>query len=61
MSAFIDMTCGKCKRRYGWFGNLMDANPCPHCGWKPDKKELAKDEALMKEMEEKILNKKKES
>jgi hypothetical protein len=55
MPSFIDLTCGKCKRRYGWCGELTDCKPCPSCGWKPDPKEMAKDEAMMKEAEKKLF------
>ncbi len=29
--AFVDATCPKCRRRYGWCGPVGVVKPCPHC------------------------------
>jgi ribosomal protein S27E len=42
---FVDITCADCGERYGWFGHVTDANPCPHCGEPPNKREMAELEA----------------
>jgi hypothetical protein len=44
MAAFIDFTCAKCKKRYGWCGEITDQPPCPSCGHKPDATKLSKDQ-----------------
>lgn len=32
MAAFFDASCTKCKRRFGWSGELKDKPPCHYCG-----------------------------
>ncbi len=31
-NAMNDATCGKCGRRFGWYGRLVNRPPCPDCG-----------------------------
>lgn len=31
MSGFYDATCTKCRKRFGWCGELKDKPPCPKC------------------------------
>lgn len=50
MAAFVDLTCSKCRRRYGFAGELKDAPACPHCGTRPDAKALAADAAAIDEL-----------
>lgn len=45
--AFIDGTCLKCGRRYGWQGKIVDQPPCPKCGNEPDREALAKTQEQM--------------
>lgn len=28
----LDVTCRKCRKRFGWRGELRDRPPCPKCG-----------------------------
>ena len=44
-----DVTCPKCKKRFGWTGRLTDCPSCPKCGfqihskeWENDEKEIEK-------------------
>jgi len=39
MGAF-DATCPKCRRRFGWGGELIDKPPCPNCGHQSDPESL---------------------
>ena len=48
--SFIDATCPKCSKRFGWTGNLVDKPPCPKCGWKDDPEKLKK---IQEEMQKK--------
>jgi len=43
MTAFCDATCPKCKRRYGWHGEVIDWPPCPHCGHRVDPEIIKRD------------------
>lgn len=60
MPAFYDATCTKCKRRFGWSGELKNKPPCPKCGHH-DKITQAdlEDEAYMEEFLQELIKKKK--
>jgi len=57
MPAFIDGTCPKCKKRFGWVGEITDRPPCPKCGHQIPKEELEADQKAMDEMEALLLEK----
>lgn len=40
MNAMIDVRCEKCRKRFGWQGDLTSRPPCPGCGFRPDPAEL---------------------
>lgn len=43
MPSMFDLTCPKCRRRYGFaWERLAEAPPCPRCGAAPDRAALAK-------------------
>lgn len=48
--AFMDKTCRKCRKRFGWFGDVESEPPCPKCGFqdKPSEQDLK----AFKEMED---------
>lgn len=35
MPAFVDITCTRCGRRYGYLGEPASPPPCTHCGYVP--------------------------
>jgi DNA-binding XRE family transcriptional regulator len=45
--AFIDAVCRSCRKRFGWFGRIVDQPACPRCGRKPDRASLERDQAQM--------------
>jgi ribosome-binding protein aMBF1 (putative translation factor) len=47
--AFIDVSCPKCRRKFGWFGTMTERPPCPRCGHEIDKASLAHDQAKIDE------------
>jgi PHP family Zn ribbon phosphoesterase len=54
MPAFFDATCAKCRRKFGWSGELKDQPPCPKCGHvnkinDQDRKALEEFEKLLEE------------
>lgn len=49
MAAFFDDSCPKCRRRFGWQGELTDRPACPKCGHQVPRAEL---EAGQKEMDD---------
>jgi hypothetical protein len=51
MSAFIDVRCPECDRKFGWFGEFIDRPPCPKCGHRLPKSELEEIQAKMDEQE----------
>ena len=44
MNAHYDVSCKKCRRRYGWFGRVSQQPKCPKCGFRPSQIELDKAE-----------------
>ncbi len=44
MPAMIDAQCPKCRRRFGWHGDLTDRPACPRCGHQLPAAELAADQ-----------------
>lgn len=55
MGAFIDATCPKCHRKFGWSGSMRDRPPCPSCGHRPEQAELDRTEAEMEAMKQQLL------
>ncbi len=51
MGGFMDGTCPKCKKRFGWTGRVVDRPACPKCGHKVDLSELESDEREIKDFE----------
>lgn len=43
--AFIDVSCPKCHKKFGWFGLVTDRPPCPRCNHQIDSAALEKDQA----------------
>lgn len=58
MASFIDATCTKCGRKYGWCGEMKDRPKCPKCGhlepYDPS------DDKMIDEMRDFLLNKRKQ-
>jgi ribosome-binding protein aMBF1 (putative translation factor) len=61
--AMIDVSCPKCRRRFGWYGRFVDRPPCPRCDHqiKPADLERAQDQMnhardLFRELREKNSN-----
>ena len=52
MKAMFDVQCRKCRRKYGWGGEVLDQPPCPYCGTKPDPEKLAHDASEIKAFRE---------
>lgn len=50
--AFLDATCPKCGKRFGWTGNKP---PCPRCKYQDDPAELAELEAKLDRLTEEML------
>lgn len=55
MTAMIDATCPKCRRRIGWCGTMSNRPACPRCGHRPPQPELDAAEAEMQAIEERLL------
>jgi ribosome-binding protein aMBF1 (putative translation factor) len=55
MAAMIDASCSKCGRRFGWYGTMANMPACRRCGFRPPQEALDKEEAKMREMEERML------
>lgn len=49
MSMF-DAQCPKCRKRFGWSGEVRDRPPCPRCGHEIPAAELEADAAKIEEM-----------
>jgi PHP family Zn ribbon phosphoesterase len=60
VSAFMDATCPRCGRRFGWTGKAMDRPPCPKCGHVMARELLKKTDELMEEFEKKLARRNKE-
>ena len=52
MKAHWDVSCQKCKKKFGWYGTIYDAPPCPKCGAKYDVASLENDLKIIKEAKE---------
>ena len=48
-TAMSDVSCPKCRKRFGWRGDLKDRPPCPRCGHQVDAAVLAADQACLDE------------
>ena len=44
MNGFMDATCPKCRKRFGWFGTIMERPACPRCGYQVPAQDLERDE-----------------
>jgi Domain of unknown function (DUF4326) len=51
----IDVCCTKCRRRYGFAGEMTACPPCPRCGHRPDPGQLAHDQALLDQARRELL------
>ena len=47
MAAMIDVSCPKCRRRFGWCGTMRNQPSCPRCGHRPPQAELDAAEDVM--------------
>lgn len=61
MLGFIDVSCPKCNRKHGWFGEMTERPACPRCGYKVDPQELADVQAKMDEVERLLLTRPKDA
>jgi DNA-binding XRE family transcriptional regulator len=50
--AFIDVSCAKCGKKFGWFGLVVERPPCPRCGDRPAPADLERDQAAMNDFRE---------
>lgn len=48
MKGMMDVSCAKCRRRIGWFGDFTDQPACPRCGHRPTTEAL---DALQAQMD----------
>ncbi len=60
MASFIDVSCPKCGRKYGWFGEMKDRPKCPKCGHQVpyDPEEEKKFQSALDELRDKMLRQK---
>ena len=49
---FMDALCPKCKKRFGWYGRVVDRPACSRCGHRPDAADLERDQAAMNDFRE---------
>lgn len=61
MPGFIDVSCPKCNRKHGWFGEMVQRPACPRCGHQVDPKKLTEVQAKMDEMERLLLTRPKDA
>lgn len=48
----IDVSCPKCRRRFGWAGRVVDRPPCPRCGFMPARADLEHDQQQLNDFRE---------
>lgn len=60
MGAFMDTTCRKCGKRFGWVGNSVDRPPCPKCGGMVDIVALKADDEEINRFRDLLLKRKSE-
>lgn len=46
-AAFIDVSCPQCRKKFGWYGRVVDRPPCPRCGHQVDRSTLEHDQGEM--------------
>lgn len=61
MSAFMDATCPKCKKKIGWFGDVTDRPACPKCGHAYSRHQLEQDQRQMDKIKEEMFGKKEDA
>ncbi len=54
--SFFDATCPKCKKRFGWSGELIDKPTCPKCGHRDDPAGLQKAADEMAKWKEELFS-----
>lgn len=57
MPAFMDATCSKCGKRFGWVGKVTDRPACPNCGDRPSDESLQADEEELNDFKELLIKK----
>jgi len=59
MGAMNDASCPKCKKRFGWSGDLKDCPPCPRCGHQIPPEEWTSVKAEMDKFRDSLIERKK--
>ena len=58
MGALVDATCPKCRKRFGWAGEMIDRPPCPRCGHQLPLEELKAADEEMEVFRQQLLSRK---